>query len=684
MNVDGIGDGDLGLTGFEEIEHVGSGGFGVVYRARQLEFNRTVAVKVLGAFAQTPESRRRFERECQATGAVSDHPHIVTLFGSGISAEGRPYLVMEYMPGGSMADRLTASGLIEWQEVGQIGVKLSGALETAHRAGILHRDIKPENVLLSAYGEPCLGDFGIARIQDGTETRSGVVTASLAHAAPEVLEGGRPSPSSDVYSLASTLYGLLLGRAPFRRPTDEGFQALVVRIATQPPPDVRPLGVPDELAAVLEKGLSKTPHERFGTAEEFGEALRGAMSANSVAVAPMVIAAAPDLPPLESVTDPTPTGATGVTRARPSIAPSPDESTEPATTGTSKRMALVAAATAGLLLVGGAAGALSGRFPWPDGGTSGGDEPTAEASLTEAIEDPSEEPSDDATSSEELTIGSSEDSSEGGTGTDGGGSDGGGSSHGTTSTDGGSYVSTDGGGSTDGGSSTDGSDGGSGSDDGGLEPTPTASPSSTPTQTTSPSPSPSPSPTPNRAPTAGYTTSVTDGTAEIVYDASRSSDPDGNLTAYTWTFNDGSGTKTGKVVRHTFTIDDNNDSSRWIVSLKVTDAGGMSDSTDVPSSVKMPRIYDLDTKIAHRAVRGSRLKAGYGPAYRSDTSFTMWRTYSQFPGPGATLGAGDGVTVVIWDQYSCDAQPEDHYRDHWWCEEPLPPRPVLDRNYYWD
>ncbi len=159
------------------------------------------------------QTRKRFERECRAMAALADHPNIVSIFEHGIAEESRrPFIVMEYVSGGSLAAR----GVIEWERALEIGVKLCGALETAHRAGILHRDLKPENVLVSAFGQVMLADFGVAKVQDSSETPTGNITASILHAAPELLTGQRPEIATDVYSLASTIYSLHPGPGTFR------------------------------------------------------------------------------------------------------------------------------------------------------------------------------------------------------------------------------------------------------------------------------------------------------------------------------------------------------------------------------------------------------------------------------------------------------------------------------------
>ena len=137
------------------------------------------------------------------------------------------------------------------------GVKLAGALESSHREGVLHRDVKPENVMLSAWGEPHLGDFGIARVKGAYETAAGKVTATLVHAAPELLGGQSPGPSSDLYALASTLYELLAGVPAFWVGEEDTIAPLLKRIALDPPPDLRPQGVPAAVADVARARIAE-------------------------------------------------------------------------------------------------------------------------------------------------------------------------------------------------------------------------------------------------------------------------------------------------------------------------------------------------------------------------------------------------------------------------------------------
>src|SRR6185295_13493057 len=163
-------------------------------------------------------------------GRLSGHPHIVTIFQVGTTARGRPYIVMPCHDKGSLEALIRRHGPMDWSETLRIGVKLAGALEAAHRLGILHRDVKPGNILLTDYGEPALSDFGIARIAGGFETTAGVVTGSPAVTAPEVVTGEPPSAAADVYGLGATLFAAVTGHAAFERRSGEQVVAQFLRI----------------------------------------------------------------------------------------------------------------------------------------------------------------------------------------------------------------------------------------------------------------------------------------------------------------------------------------------------------------------------------------------------------------------------------------------------------------------
>ncbi len=275
---------ELGLVGFDDFVEIGRGGYGVVYRAQQLDFGRTVALKVITAPVDA-QVVSRFDRERLALGSVSGHPHIVTVFTSGITPNGQPYIVMEYLAGGSLADRVQVHPF-EWPDAMEVGQKIGYALDTTHELGVLHRDVKPANILLSPWGEPKLADFGLARLDGITATASGVITASIAHAAPEVLEGAAPSVASDVYSLGSTVYSLMSGLPPFMHETDVTILPIVNRILREPPPDLRPSGVPSAIVDVLEQSMAKDPRDRPASAAVFASMLAQAMSAGAQPAAP--------------------------------------------------------------------------------------------------------------------------------------------------------------------------------------------------------------------------------------------------------------------------------------------------------------------------------------------------------------------------------------------------------------
>ena len=227
-------------------------------------------------------------------GAVSGHSNIVTVYRYGVVAETRqPYLVMEYLPGGSLGDHLANTGPIDWRTAASIGAKLCDALAVAHRAGILHRDVKPGNVFRTESGEPKLGDFGIARLDDGNDSRSGSITASIAHAPPEIIDGKRGDERSDLYSLASTIYTLASGAPPFASDPDQGLARMLTRITTEAPPPLRlgPEAEPFETA--LMRALSKGPDDRPATVTEFGAQLRHAAAEATVPVPAPALLASP-------------------------------------------------------------------------------------------------------------------------------------------------------------------------------------------------------------------------------------------------------------------------------------------------------------------------------------------------------------------------------------------------------
>jgi serine/threonine protein kinase/N-acetylneuraminic acid mutarotase len=279
---------ELAAAGFDDAVEVGRGGGGVVYRCFQKSLGRTVAIKVLASDLEE-DDRERFLREGYAMGALSGHPNIVNILQVGVTESHRPFIVMPYHAVGSLAQRVQREGRIAWPEALRLGVKLCGALETAHRTGTLHRDVKPANVLFNEYGEPQLSDFGTARIAGGYKTVTGFFTGTLSYTAPEVLAGNPPTVAADVYSLGATLYALIAGGPPHERKADEDLIAHYLRITSTPVPDLRPAGIPTDVCAAIEKAMSKEPGERQASAAEFGRELQLAQRHNGLTADPMAL-----------------------------------------------------------------------------------------------------------------------------------------------------------------------------------------------------------------------------------------------------------------------------------------------------------------------------------------------------------------------------------------------------------
>ncbi|MGV0836743.1 protein kinase domain-containing protein [Mycolicibacterium thermoresistibile] len=269
-----VGDvaGELVAVGFADPQEIGRGAFGVVYRCLQPDLDRTVAVKVLTADLDQV-NLERFMREQRAMGRLSGHPNIVNILQVGTLSCGRPFIVMQYHPHGSLGDWIRNRGALDWREVLRQGIKLAGALAEAHRAGILHRDVKPGNILLTEYGEAQLTDFGIARIVGGFETGTGLITGTPAFTAPEVLGGATPTVASDVYSLGATLFCALTGHAAFERRSGESVVAQFLRISRQPIPDLGRVDAPEPLIRAIERGMARDPVDRPASAAEFGAQL---------------------------------------------------------------------------------------------------------------------------------------------------------------------------------------------------------------------------------------------------------------------------------------------------------------------------------------------------------------------------------------------------------------------------
>jgi eukaryotic-like serine/threonine-protein kinase len=263
------------IAGYRGLERIGHGGFSVVYRGHSERLNRTVAVKVLSADLRDEKSRVRFRRELEMAGRLAGQPDVVNVLDVGLARSGRPYLAMDYYPGGSLKDLLVRGGPLPVPRALHIGVRTARALATAHEAGVLHRDIKPENILLSADGEPALADFGIGRFADSAATGTSARTDALTiqHTAPEVLDGQRSTPASDVYSLGSTLYELLDGAPAFSREAGEGVAPMLLRILRDDPPEPRRSDLPPAVRDAIRRAMAKRPEDRYPSAAAFADDL---------------------------------------------------------------------------------------------------------------------------------------------------------------------------------------------------------------------------------------------------------------------------------------------------------------------------------------------------------------------------------------------------------------------------
>jgi serine/threonine-protein kinase len=267
------------LGPYRLVRKLGEGGMGTVYLGFDEQLARHVAIKVLRLDGDRSAAEsalvKRFMREAQS-GARLNHPHTVTVYSVGQHA-GRPYLVMEYVEGGSLADELRKRGPLPWREAAMAMRDALRGLAGAHRAGVIHRDIKPANLMRADGGAVKLVDFGLARVvygpTEGEITFPGAFVGSPSYASPEQIAGvARVDGRSDLYSLAATWYALLTGQPPF---VDDDPAEIMRLHMTQAFPEVRTLApdVPDAVIEVMAQASCKDPTERYIGAEEMGAAV---------------------------------------------------------------------------------------------------------------------------------------------------------------------------------------------------------------------------------------------------------------------------------------------------------------------------------------------------------------------------------------------------------------------------
>lgn len=258
------------IAGFEFLKLLGSGGFADVFLYQQAHPRRQVAVKVLLKEQTSTAAAAGFTEEANLMAQLASHPYIVSVYEAGVSTDGRPYLVMENCSRPNLQARHRRERFSEAETL-RVGIQIASAIEAAHRFGILHRDIKPANILVTEYGRPALTDFGIS-----ATTGSQMTGMSIPWSPPEAfLSPPQGDATSDVYSLAATLYTLLTNRSPFEIPGSSNTQLDVMsRIQTIPVPPIGRGDVSTSLESVLRKAMAKAPGERYSTALEFARALQ--------------------------------------------------------------------------------------------------------------------------------------------------------------------------------------------------------------------------------------------------------------------------------------------------------------------------------------------------------------------------------------------------------------------------
>ena len=246
----------------------GRGGMGVVYRAIDLDLDRTVALKVITpALADDPEFRARFVAESKSAASI-EHPHVIPVYYAG-EREGVLFIVMRYVDGPDLRALVRAEGRLDPERTAAIVAQVGGALDAAHAHGLVHRDVKPANVLLGAEDHAYLTDFGLTKREASTGaglSRTGGWVGTLGFVAPEQIRGERVDARTDVYALGCVLVHALTGGAPYLRDSDEA--TLWAHLNSPPPVD----RVPPEFASVVERALAKDPADRFPSAGDLGRA----------------------------------------------------------------------------------------------------------------------------------------------------------------------------------------------------------------------------------------------------------------------------------------------------------------------------------------------------------------------------------------------------------------------------
>lgn len=276
------------LGGYTYVRPLGSGGFADVFLFQQNMPRRPVAVKVLLSRLHDGAAAAALAAEADIMAALSSHPSILTVYEASVSADGRPFMVMEYCPT-SLTNRYR-SEKIPIPEVLSIGVKIASAVEAAHRSGLLHRDIKPSNILVTSFGHPVLSDFGVASVVSAGDEDT--IAMSPPWSAPEVVERrSSGTVASEVWGLAATVYALAAQHSPFdvTGPGRGDEQQLKARIARAKYVPTGRADAPESLERALEGGLRRLAADRYPSAKAFGEALQEVERSMGLLVTPLEI-----------------------------------------------------------------------------------------------------------------------------------------------------------------------------------------------------------------------------------------------------------------------------------------------------------------------------------------------------------------------------------------------------------
>src|SRR3954447_9315898 len=269
---------------------LGSGGMGEVFLARDRVLGRDVALKVLRTqYAGDREFAERFKREARSAASLS-HPNIVQVYDRGDTEDGSSYIAMEYVPGGTLKEKIVAEGPLGAREAAALGEQVAAALGAAHERGMVHRDIKPQNVLLTGKGDAKVADFGIARAGSSvTISKTGSVLGTAGYMSPEQALGKPATPKSDLYSLGVVLYEALTGELPFTADNPIAVSMKHVNEPLVPPKEIDP-SIPEGMNALVTRLMAKDPEDRYASADELADDLRRISSGLPPTAVPSAVA----------------------------------------------------------------------------------------------------------------------------------------------------------------------------------------------------------------------------------------------------------------------------------------------------------------------------------------------------------------------------------------------------------